>query len=169
MKSRPLPPSLKTEVILGFPSETEEDFRDTLDLCVSCKGCRRECPTGIDMAKIKIEFLHHYRKRHGLILRDRLIAYLPRYAPLASRLAPLVNAIQSPGRIALGFARDRTLPKWRRDAFHEERTGEPPDGHRRAQPLVHFPHTVQSQRNGVGMLATDVLQPLRERAHAQDG
>ena len=52
-----------------------------MSLCVSCKGCRRECPTGVDMAKMKIEFRHHYNKRHGLTLRDRLIAYLPRYAP----------------------------------------------------------------------------------------
>ena len=69
---------------------------------------------------MKIEFLHHYRKRHGLTLRDRLIAYLPRYAPLASRFAPLVNALQYPARTALGFARQRVLPRWRRDAFREE-------------------------------------------------
>ena len=57
--------------------------RDALDLCVSCKGCRRECPTGVDMARMKIEFQHQWQREHGVPLRDRLIAYLPRWAPLA--------------------------------------------------------------------------------------
>ncbi len=66
-------------------------MHETMALCVGCKGCKRECPTGVDMARMKIEFLHHYRKRHALTLRDRLVAYLPRYARFASRLAPLLN------------------------------------------------------------------------------
>jgi FAD/FMN-containing dehydrogenase/Fe-S oxidoreductase len=96
-----------------------DELYATLDLCVSCKGCRRECPTGVDMAKMKVEFLYHYRKRHGLRLKDRFIAFLPRYAPLASRLAPLANAAQHTVQGTLGFARQRSLPKWRNDAFHE--------------------------------------------------
>jgi Fe-S oxidoreductase len=90
-----------------------DELYSTLELCVSCKGCRRECPTGVDMAKMKVEFLHHYRQRHRLALKDRLLAYLPRYAPLAARLAPLTNAMQSMAQGWLGFARQRSLPKWR--------------------------------------------------------
>ena len=65
-----------------------------MKLCVSCKGCRRECPTGVDMAKMKIEVLAAANKRRGLSLHDRLVAYLPRYAPYAARLAPLMNVAQ---------------------------------------------------------------------------
>jgi Fe-S oxidoreductase len=71
------------------------------------------------MAKMKVEFLHHYKKRHGLTLKDRLIAYLPRYAPWASRLAPLTNVVSALGKNFLGFAPQRALPKWSRDRFRD--------------------------------------------------
>ncbi len=76
---------------LGADALASDAMRETMALCVSCKGCRRECPTGVDMAKMKIEFRHHYNKRHGLSWRDRLVAYLPRYAPYAARIAGLLN------------------------------------------------------------------------------
>jgi Fe-S oxidoreductase len=92
-------------------------------LCVQCKGCRRECPTGVDMARMKTEFLHHWRQRHGLSAKARLIATLPRWAPLAARLAPIANLRDAvPGLAALtehflGLSAKRTLPRFRRDGF----------------------------------------------------
>ncbi|HEY1798444.1 MAG TPA: FAD-linked oxidase C-terminal domain-containing protein [Stellaceae bacterium] len=103
---------------LGPDALTSDAMRDTMALCVSCKGCRRECPTGIDMAKMKIEFRHQYNKRHGLSRRDRLIAYLPRYAPYAARLAGLLNLRRPGGFLArmgerlFGLSAERSLPKW---------------------------------------------------------
>ncbi len=98
-------------------TEGEEAVRKALELCVSCKGCKRECPTGVDMARMKIEFLSQYRKTHGLALRDRAIAYLPRYAPWAARLAPVANLTSGLGKSFLGFTAKRALPSWRTDYF----------------------------------------------------
>ena len=102
---------------LGPHALTSEPVRDAMELCVSCKGCKRECPTGVDMAKMKVEFLHHWHRRHGLTLKERLIAYLPRYAPWAARLAPLMNVMQRLAKPLLGFAAQRSLPQWRGDYF----------------------------------------------------
>ncbi len=106
---------------LGPGAFTSDEMYETLALCVSCKGCRRECPTGVDMAKMKIEFLHHYHARHGYSLKDKLIAYLPRYGPLASRFPRTANAVQRMGKRAFGFAAQRSLPKWRRSFLNSLR------------------------------------------------
>ena len=95
---------------------------ETMDLCDGCKACKRECPTGVDMSRMKIEFLHHYRTRHGLSWKDRILAYLPRYAPWASRLAFLAN-LANHRRLAglrqrlVGFTAQRPLPRWRWSTF----------------------------------------------------
>jgi FAD/FMN-containing dehydrogenase/Fe-S oxidoreductase len=108
---------------LGPDALASDEMMDTLKLCVSCKACRHECPTGVDMAKMKIEVLAARAAKRGLSLRDRLVAYLPHYAALASRFAPLFNLRnKSPWLRRLteqlaGISAQRTLPEWRRDVF----------------------------------------------------
>ncbi|MBN8978242.1 MAG: FAD-binding protein [Rhizobiales bacterium] len=108
---------------LGPDALASDAMAETMKLCVSCKACRRECPTGVDMAKTKIEVLAARSAKHGLSLRDRLIGYLPRYAGWASRLAPLANLRNHSHwlRGALETFADidmrRDLPRWRGDIF----------------------------------------------------
>ena len=93
------------------------EVKAALELCVSCKGCKRECPTGVDMARMKIEWLAQERRRRAPSLRERAIAYLPRYAPWAARAAPLANAATRALRALLGFTARRELPAWSSNYF----------------------------------------------------
>jgi Fe-S oxidoreductase/FAD/FMN-containing dehydrogenase len=105
---------------LGPAGLAGADVKQALDLCVSCKGCKRDCPTGVDMARMKIEARAAWNGKHGLRLRDRLIAYMPQYAPYASKMGgalALAERLPVLGRwvkAALGFAPERSLPRFRK-------------------------------------------------------
>ncbi|ACI93805.1 D-lactate dehydrogenase [Afipia carboxidovorans OM5] len=118
---------------LGPNALSSDEMMETLKLCVSCKGCRRECPTGVDMAKMKIEVLAARVKTHGLTLHSRLVGYLPHYASLASTFAPLVN-LRNKSKLlrwalekTAGFSAKRDLPEWRRDTFAPDATAFGPE------------------------------------------
>jgi len=161
---------------LGKDALTSDAMRDTMKLCVGCKGCKRECPTGVDMARMKIEFLHQYRKRHGLTLHDRLVAYLPRYAPWASRLSAIANLRDRvPGLAILSekvarFSRRRSLPVWRRDIFRPGSPAETPAGKREVVLLADTFNTYFEPENARAALR--VLEAAGYHVHqpaAKDG
>jgi Fe-S oxidoreductase len=110
---------------LGPDALASDEMAETLSLCVSCKACRRECPTGVDMARMKIEVLAARTARHGLSLHNRLVGYLPRYAPLAARFAGLFNMrdgnslLRWASEAFAGFSTRRSLPKWRKDVYRD--------------------------------------------------
>ena len=116
---------------LGPDALAGDDVAAAMKLCVSCKACRRECPVGVDMAKMKIEASAARVAKHGLALRERLVAELPRYAPWASRVAPLANLrngsslLRRLGERFVGIAASRPLPAFRRDPFRDGEIGQP--------------------------------------------
>jgi FAD/FMN-containing dehydrogenase/Fe-S oxidoreductase len=110
---------------LGLDALTSEGVRETLALCVSCKACRRECPTGVDVARMKIEVQAARAAKDGFSLRDRIVAHLPDYAAFGAMFAPVLNvrdripALARASERALRLAHQRPLPHWRRDRFRE--------------------------------------------------
>ncbi len=104
---------------LGPDALVSDEMAETLKLCVSCKACRRECPTGVDMARMKIEVQAAHAAHYGLSRHDRLVGYLPHYAPAAAKARWLLNRRNDVPFLArlseksTGFSARRKLPRWR--------------------------------------------------------
>ena len=147
---------------------TERFQEEVLDLCVGCKGCASDCPTGVDLAKLKAEVKHQYHREEGAGLRERVFANVDRLSALGSATAPLSNwATRVPGSRALlertlGIAADRELPTFRRESLEDwfEARGRcrlaPEDA--RDQVLL-FPDTYTNYSEpGPGKAAVEVLE-----------
>ena len=102
-----------------LPAEelTGPDLYAVMDLCIACKACKAECPSAVDMAKIKFEYLAHYHDAHGKPLRARLFGHIGSLNRLGSgALAPIANAVLKSGiaksllESRMGISRERSLP-----------------------------------------------------------
>jgi len=108
---------------LGADAFASDEMAETMKLCVSCKACKSECPMSVDMAKMKIEVEAARVAKHGLSMREKMIAHLPRLAPLASRFPALSNL---PGKFPnlierlAGISATRKLPKFQRPFYMQD-------------------------------------------------
>ncbi|MGB1251108.1 MAG: FAD-binding and (Fe-S)-binding domain-containing protein [Candidatus Promineifilaceae bacterium] len=152
-----------------IPAErlTEKRMYETMDLCISCKACKSECPSSVDMAKIKTEFLDRYHAKNGTPLRAKLFGNIHRVnRMLSGPLAPVANWV---GQLAitkklnerfLGVGRERDLPTFARESFvhwFKNRPKSPPTSQR--PKVVLFNDTFNTYNSPhVSIAATEVLE-----------
>ena len=96
-------------------SFASKEMFETMELCVSCKACQRECPMSVDMAKMKSEFLSHYYKKFSMSIKDKIISDMPKLIWLLKIIAPIFNTVKNIPLLDkviefFGFSSKRQMP-----------------------------------------------------------
>jgi Fe-S oxidoreductase len=151
---------------MGTDGMNHPELYQIMDLCLSCKGCKSECPSNVDLAKLKGEFLQMHREKNGTTLRDRFIT---RSTDLARRIAgwkaPMVNRVQKSRifRAAMeqwvGIDKRRILPSYANKTFHKWFESRSAPGDLQAKKVVLFDDTYMNFHEiQVGISAVELLE-----------
>ncbi|WP_336325199.1 FAD-binding and (Fe-S)-binding domain-containing protein [Halovenus sp. HT40] len=159
--------------------ETDEEFMtEVMDLCIGCKGCARNCPSEVDMAKLKAELQHQQHEESGANLRDRLFANVDRISAIGSTLAPLPSLLQRvPGsglvtEKLFGIARERELPSFCRETLVDWADDREPQIGRDegTQKVLLFPDTYTNYSHPeVGKAAVQLLESAGVHVRVAEG
>ncbi|MFC6906444.1 FAD-linked oxidase C-terminal domain-containing protein [Halalkalicoccus tibetensis] len=157
---------------------SEEFVTEVMDLCIGCKGCAKDCPSEVDMAKLKVELTHEHHQRTGAGPRERLFANIDTLSKLGSATAPVSNWLPAiPGaRLAMektiGIARERTLPEFHGETFvdwFEDRGPEVSESEADRKVLL-FPDTYTNHNHPeVGRDAVRVLENAGVHVRVPEG
>ncbi len=151
---------------LGPDGMTSRRLFDVMDLCLSCKSCKSECPSNVDLARLKSEFLHKYWDAHGTPLREKLVAGSPKLACMvAGWKAPFVNLIQQSWlfrktlETVVGFDSRRPLPQYAREPFPRgfARRAKP-DGRQPGKVVLFDDTYINYHETKVGVAAVELLE-----------
>ena len=137
-----------------------EAVHDSLELCIACKGCKGDCPTGVDMATYKAEFMSHYYARRMRPMAAYSMGLIHRWAAMASKMPLVANAMMAMSKPFIGVASQRRLPRFARRTFREQFTPLPVSisGAKR---VVLWPDTFNNHfRPDTALAAAAVLQRL---------
>ena len=158
---------------------SDEFVDEVLDLCIGCKGCKKDCPSGVDMAKLKVEATHEYHQRNGASLRDKLFGNIETLSAIGSRLAPLANAgTKIPGvrmlmEKTVGIARERSLPTFQRETLVDwfaARDGSAVPASEATRKALLFPDTYTNYNHpAAGKAAVRVLEAAGVHVRIPDG
>ena len=164
---------------LGKEALLSDAMAESMKLCVSCKACKRECPTGVDMARMKLEVSAARYQSQGASFHDHLIAALPKYARLASNIPWFFNlrnqspVIRQLTESVTGISKHRKLPVWRKDIYHHTQSMGKADG----QPVILFgdtfntyfePDNLRAARNVLIAAGYKILSPQPKNNKARN-
>ncbi len=156
-------------LIHGKLSEKEwtgEKLQEVLDLCLQCKACKSECPSQVDMAKMKIEVLHRHHQEHGVSIRDRVFGYIAKINQLSAPFAGLANRLNATPLMKkvftrIGIAPQRELPKIAQQTFSKWFANHSPIN---GKPVILFNDTFNEFNcPDVGISAVQVLEKMGYR------
>lgn len=151
---------------MGTGGMTDPQLFEIMDLCLSCKGCKSECPSNVDLAKLKSEFLQQYHEKNGASLRDKFVSWSPAMAKLFSGwMAPLVNSVQKTMLFRkileglVGIDSRRVLPMYAKKRFHNWFENHIPANGHSTNRIVLFDDTYMNyHETGVGISAVELLE-----------
>ncbi len=143
-----------------------KEIYEILDLCLSCKGCKNECPSNVDMAKLKAEFLQHWYDSHGIPLRTRAIAYITKVNAIGSVLPHFTNLFltnrffSAPIKWVLGFSTERSIPKLSSKTLRAWFSGRSPKGEAKGTVYLLADEFTNYNDAHIGIKAVQLLEAL---------
>jgi FAD/FMN-containing dehydrogenase/Fe-S oxidoreductase len=154
---------------LPIETLTSHQLYDVFDLCIECKGCKTECPSQVDMAKMKAEFLYHYHTKHGHPLRNQLFGHIGSFFQLASQLPHFFNALGQ-SKLShhllswIGITPHRTLPLLADHTFSHWFKQHPPLSSKKEVVLFNDTYN-EFNEPSIGIAAVKVLERFGYKVH----